>query len=228
MKCDVFHDPITMNIRTSEIFIILSLLWILISWSFNFIFNQNQELIFQTFGNQLDYIRIEQMIGPYKKIIWIGYLLIPVYIFSRIFLTGLIIFIGIFFTELKTEFSKLFRIALIADSVYLLSAFAKLVILIFFKEVHTLEDLQFQPFSVMQLLDKSGVDPLLVYPLSLMNFFELGYFLILAWLLVPLINEANAERPVKFGKSLQLVTASYGSGLLLWVLTVMFITLNMS
>ncbi|MCG6187377.1 hypothetical protein [Maribellus maritimus] len=80
----------------------------------------------------------------------------------------------------------------------------------------------------MELLNKNTVDPLFLYPLSLINIFELGYFLILAWLLVGVINETNGERPVKFGKSLQLVTTSYGSGLLLWVVLVMFITLNLN
>jgi hypothetical protein len=145
-----------------------------------------------------------------------------------VFFTSTILYIGIFFTELKAEFGKLFKIALLADFVYVLSAFAKLVILIFFKEVNTLDDLQFQPFSVMELLGKNSVDPLFVYPLSLINVFELGYFLVLGWLLVSVINEANEERSVNYGKSLKLVTASYGSGLLLWVVFVMFITLNLS
>jgi hypothetical protein len=61
-----------------------------------------------------------------------------------------------------------------------------------------------------------------------LNLFELAYFLALAILLVNVINQANEERTVNFGKSLQLVTASYGSGLLLWVVFVMFITLNLS
>ena len=80
----------------------------------------------------------------------------------------------------------------------------------------------------MELFNAKSIDPLFVYPLSLLNVFELGYFLVLAWLLVGVINEASEERPVKFGQSLKLVTALYGSGLLLWVLVVMFITLNLS
>lgn len=79
-----------------------------------------------------------------------------------------------------------------------------------------------------ELLNTSSINPLFIYPLNLLNIFELGYFLVLAWLLVGVINEANEQRQVKFGQSLKLVTASYGSGLLLWVLVVMFITLNLS
>jgi hypothetical protein len=115
----------------------------------------------------------------------------------------------------------------LADFVYVLAGLVKLVYLIFFKEVNTLDDLQFTPFSIMEMLNSKRVDSLFIYPLSLINIFEVAYFLVLAWLLVDVVNETNEERPVKFGQSLKLVTASYGSGLLLWVLVVMFITLNL-
>lgn len=122
----------------------------------------------------------------------------------------------------------LYRIALLADFVYILAGLGKLVILIFFKEVNTLQDLQFQPLSLMELFDIQNVDPIFVYSLSLINVFELAYFLVLAFLLVEVLNENDEERPAKFGQSLKLVTFSYGSGLLLWVLVVMFITLTLS
>jgi hypothetical protein len=163
-----------------------------------------------------------------KKWQWISYFVLPILILLRVFFTSTIIYIGIFFTELKIEFGKLFKLALLADFMYVLAGVVKLIFLIFFKEVNTLQDLQFQPLSIMELFDAKTIDLLFVYPLSLINVFELGYFLVLAWLLVGVINEANEEHPVNFGKSLQLVTTSYGSGLLLWVLVVMFITLNLS
>lgn len=207
-------------------FSLVTLHWFL-TLSLQYLF-VDDSLYYQTFGEQMSLARIDDILEYSKKHEWLGYAVIPIIIISRIFFTTTFLYIGIFFTELNVCFSKLFRSVLIADVVYLLSAFCKLGILIFFKELNTLNDLQFQPLSVMELLDKSSVDPLFLYPLSLLNFFELSYFIFLAWLLLPVINEANAEQPLKFGKSLQMVTTSYGSGLLLWVLIVMFITLNMS
>ena len=205
----------------------LVVLSIFLLFSINFLFIKN-DLYYQSFGEQITISRIDQMLDLSKKYQWLGYAVIPFVILMRVFYTSVFLYIGIFFTELKVEFSKLFKIALLSDFVYVLSAFAKLVILIFFKEVNTLEDLQFQPLSLMELLQTKSIDPLFVYPLSLINVFELGYFLVLAWLLISVINEASRERPINFGKSLKLVTASYGSGLLLWVVFVMFITLNLS
>lgn len=187
-----------------------------------------EDIYFQSFGTQLTLERIDKMVESAKTWEWVGYAILPVIVLLRIFYTSIFLFIGIFFTELTIEYGKLFKIALLADFVYVLAGLVKLVILIFFKEVNTLQDLQFQPLSVMELFNAKSIDPLFVYPLSLLNVFEFSYFLVLAWLLVGVINEASEERTLRFGQSLKLVTTSYGSGLLLWVLVVMFITLNLS
>lgn len=185
-------------------------------------------IYYQTFGEHLTLTRIDELMIHIKKYQWMGYAVIPLIILMRIFYTSVFLYIGVFFTEFKVEFSKLYKTALLADFVYVFSSFSRLIILIFFKEVNTLNDLQIQPLSVMELLHARGMDPLFSYPLSLLNIFELFYFLILAKLLVNVIQEANNERTIKFSQSLKLVTAYYGSGLLLWVLLVMFITLNLS
>jgi len=200
---------------------------IISAFSIQYLFIEDY-LYYQTFGEQITSDQIAKMLQISKKYYWLGYVFVPFIILIRVFFTSIFLYIGIFFTNLKIEFSKLFKVALFADFIFVLSGFAKLIILIFFKEVSTLEDLQFTPLSVMEFLDYSKVDPLFIYPLSLINVFELLYFLVLAWLLVGVIKEVNEERSVNFGKSLKLVTASYGSGLLLWVVFVMFISLNLT
>lgn len=213
--------------KSWALYLIIIMFGIISAFSIQYLFIEDH-LYYQTFGEQITFDQIDKMLQISKNYYWLGYVFVPFIILIRVFFTTIFLYIGIFFTNLKINFSKIFKIALLADFVFILSGLAKLVILIFFKEVSTLEDLQFTPLSIMELLDYDAVDPLFIYPLSLLNIFELLYFLVLAWLLIGIINEANEERPVNFGKSLQLVTASYGSGLLLWVLVVMFITLNIS
>ena len=208
-------------------FLLLILLSFLLTFAIEMLFVEDT-IYYQSFGTQLDVERIEKIVESANKYKWLSYAVLPVMVLIRVFYTSIFLFIGIFFTELKADFGKLFKIALLADFVYVLAGLVKLVILIFFREVNTLQDLQFQPLSVMELFNAKTIDPLFVYPLSLLNVFELGYFLMLAWLLVGVINEASEERTLRFGQSLRLVTASYGSGLLLWVLVVMFITLTLS
>lgn len=215
------------KLRGSVSFIIIVLLATLISFIIEYLF-MNDLLFYQSYGEQLAIERIEKMLVFSQKWQWLRYAIVPLIILLRVFYTTIFLYIGIFFTELKIQFGKLFKVALFADFVYVLSSLAKLVILIFFKEVSTLEDLQFTPFSVMEFLDSSSIDPFFIYPLSLLNIFELGYFLVLSWLLMEVVKGENQEESFHFGQSLKLVMAFYGSGLLLWVLLVMFITLNIS
>ena len=218
----------SLKIKNYKIYFTLLFFTVILVFAIQYIFLNNDNIFYQTYNEQLSLTRIDQMLELSKKWQWFGYAIIPVVILLRVFYTTIFLYIGVFFTELKIDFGKLFKVALLADFVFVLAALAKLVILIFFKEVSTLEDLQFQPLSVMELLNSSTVDILFVYPLSLLNVFDLGYFIVMGWLLVSVLNEANPEQPIKFGRSLQIAATSYGSGLLLWVLFVMFLTLNMS
>jgi hypothetical protein len=165
--------------------------------------------------------RIAKMFEMSQKWQWIGYVFTPIVILIRISFTAICLYIGCFLVNSKIRFKELFKVALIADFVFILAGIAKLVILIFFKNVSKLDDLQFQPLSLMELFHRNSVDKLFVYPFSLINVFELLYWLVLAWLLSGLL-----EKP--FGNSLKRVASSYGTGLLLWVLFVMFLTVNLT
>jgi len=199
----------------------------LLAFSFNYLF-VSDILYYQTYGEQLALSRIDKMLELSKKWEWLGYVFIPIILFIRVVFTSLCLYIGIFFVQIDLKFSKLFKIALLAEFVYVLSGITKLVVFIFFKELSTLNDLQFIPFSLLNIFDKNAIDPLFVHPLGMLNIFNLVYFLVLAWLLKDLINEEKEKPTQNFGGALKLVVTSYGSGLLLWVVLGMFLTLNLS
>lgn len=192
----------------------------LMAFSFNYLFISDG-IYYQSFGEKLATDRIAKMIEQSQKWQWLGYVFIPIVVLIRVGFTATCLYTGLFVAELKVRFRDLFKVALLADFVFGLALLLKLVLLIFFREVNTLTDLQFQPLSLMELFDKGSVDVLLVYPLSLISVFELLYWLALAWLLTEVI-----EKPLS--SSLKTVASSYGTGLLLWGLFVMFITVNLS
>ena len=165
--------------------------------------------------------RITKIIEQSHQWQWLVNVFIPIVVSIRVSFTTICLYTGLFVADLKVRFRDLFKVAILADFVFVLAGLVKLVILIFFKEVNTLDDLQFQPLSLMELFDKDSVDALLVYPLSLINVFELLYWLALAWLLTGVV-----EKPL--GSSLKTVASSYGTGLALWVLFVMFLTVNLT
>jgi hypothetical protein len=191
----------------------------LLVFSVNYLF-VSEDLYYLSFGEQIANERLEEMFESSERWQWLGYTLISIIILIRVSFTGICLYIGCFLTNVKASFNVLFKIALLADFTFVAASLAKLVILIFFKEVNTLNDLQFQPFSLMGLFDENSVDRLFLYPMSVLNAFELLYWLALAWLLAGIV-----EQPI--GKAFKMVASSYGTGLLLWVLFVMFITVNL-
>ena len=206
--------------NTWKYFLLLSGINVLLTITINYLFN-TEELYYQSFGEQMAANRIAKLIELSLKWQWIGYALIPMVVLIRIGFTSICLYTGYFLVNIKVRFRDLFKVALLADFIFILAGLTKLVILIFFKEVNTLEDLQFQPLSLLELFDRKTVDVIFIYPSSMISVFELLYWLVLTWLLTG-INE------LQFGSSLKTVASSYGSGLLLWVLFVMFLTVNLN
>jgi hypothetical protein len=193
---------------------------VLLAFEFNYLFISDS-IYYQSFGEKLATERIAKMIVQSQKWQWLGYVFIPVVVLIRVSFTATCLYTGYFVANMKVRFRDLFKVALLADFVFVLAGFTKLVILIFFKEVNTLDDLQLQPLSLMDLFNRKSIDALFIYPLSLISVFEFLYWLVLAWLLTGVI-----EKP--FGSSLKTVASSYGTGLLFWVLFVMFLTVNLT
>lgn len=181
----------------------------------------SEGLYYQSFGEQLAADRIAKMVELSQKRQWLGYVFVPIVLLLRICFTATCLYISCFIAEPRINFGKLFKVALLADFVFVLAGVTKLIIMIFFKNISTISDLQFQPFSLMELFDRKTVDVLFIYPFLLINVFELLYWLVLAWLLSGVIEK-------QFGSSLKTVASSYGTGILLWVLFVLFLTINLA
>lgn len=213
--------------KTYKLFLIIVFFYTLIQSSMQYLYF-GDHIFYSSFEEQVSHSQIERIIETSQKMRWVGYASFPVFVLFRVSFTAICLYTGLFFADLPARFSRIFKIALLADFVFVLSALAKLIILIFFREVSTLHDLQFQPFSVLEFFPGESFDAMLVYPLSLLNLFELGYFLVLAWLIRDLVNQESSVRPLSFGKAFRLTGISYGSGLLLWVLVVLFINLSLS
>jgi len=209
-----------LNFNSWKIYLLLIGFSVLLTFSINYLFF-SEGLFYQSFGEQLAIDRIAKMFEMSRKWQWIEYVFIPLVVLIRVAFTTVCLYVGCFLANSQIRFKELFKVSLLADFVFILAGIAKLAILIFFKDVGKLEDLQFQPLSFLELFHRNSVDKLFVYPFSLLSVFELLYWLVLAWLLSGLL-----EKP--FDSALKRVASSYGIGLLLWVLFVMFLTVNLT
>jgi len=209
--------------KTYTLFIILLGMFFLniISTSFLII---TDELIIIQLSEFFEISKINEILETKQKWTWLSYTFIPLLILIRSSLVALCLSIGQFLYNVENtfKFKQFFRIALIGEFVLVLVGFFKLGYFYFIKTDYTLEDVQqYYPLSYINILDVKNIEQWLLYPLQTINLFEVAYFFVLVYGLWKLLKN-------RYIKSFEMVMVNYGSGLIIWLGLVMFLTLNMS
>lgn len=182
----------------------------------------SDELYFNAFAEQMTFEQIEKTVSQSHQWSWLGYALLPVFNLLKFTLVASCLSLGYYFAVDRWAFKPFFRVAIQAELVLLLPSLLKLLWFLFVRTDYSLQDLQFfYPLSLLNLFDANAMSPYLLYPLQLANVFEVAYWFVLAYGVSQLIG---TPMPKAFG----VVAASYGSGLLVWVVFIMFLTVSLS
>ena len=183
----------------------------------------NTEILFlNSLTESLTYDQLQEVIEFKDKWKWVGYIVVPILLLIKISIIAAILDIGCFFFSKEIRYKKLFNIVVKAEFIFLLVIVFKTAWFYFFETDYNLEDLQyFYPLSALNIVGYDGLQPWFIYPFQVLNLFELAYWFILAYLIGKELNE-NTD------KGFSIVASSYGVILLIWVVGVMFFTLNMS
>jgi len=182
------------------------------------------KLVYNFYAEQLAKDQLQKLLSAQQKWAWVGYAIIPLMVLIRSSLVALCLNIGVFFYDIerKIAFKKYFRIALMGEFVLVLVGLVKFGYFYFIKTDFTLQDLQqYYPLSYINFLDRTNLQPWLIYPLQTLNLFELAYIFVLVFGVRKLLKNT-------FTKSLEMVAISYGTGLLIFMGLIMFLTLNMT
>lgn len=185
---------------------------------------KTSELFYNTYVDSFSSQQIKEIIRIKQKWFWTGYFVIPISILIRASLASICLNIGLFFYEknISVKFKKLLRITLFGEIVFALVSCIKFVYFYFFNIDFTIKDIEnFHPISYTNLLDINKIDPWLIYPLQTINLFEIAYFFVLVYGLHKLLKN-------KYMKSFEIVAVSYGTGLVIWLGLVSFLTLNLT
>ncbi|MDR3338866.1 MAG: hypothetical protein LBT25_02015 [Candidatus Symbiothrix sp.] len=188
--------------------------FIFFTFAFNYIL-YDDALFYKSFGEILGVDRINTIIEKQSFFLKISYFLIPIFLFLKIFFTSTCIATGVLISEQNLKFSQCFNIALKAEIVFLFELIIKINYFSILG-VNSLEEINIRPFSVLQLL--GNIEPWMSYPVSILNIYELTYWFFLALFFSNCIKKS-------FGYSLGFIAKTYGVGLLLWIVFVVYITL---
>lgn len=209
------------NINKAHYFILYTLLSIAII----FVSNQiliSEDLYYDFFSQQMSFERITEFIDISKRLEWIIYVIIPIYLLLKFFIVASCLSVGVLLFGYHIDFKKLFHIAMFADIIFIVPPIIKIFWFGIVFTDYSLADIQyFFPLSALNLINPNQVESWLLYPLQMLNIFELLYWLALALGLRNVLQEP-------FLKMVVLVLSSYGLSLLLWVIFITFITINLS
>ncbi|MCL1934701.1 MAG: hypothetical protein FWF53_12920 [Candidatus Azobacteroides sp.] len=175
-------------------------------------------LFYKSFGETLGVDRIAQIIDQQRFFEKIGYGIVPLVLLIRASYTTICLAVGIFITEQNLKFGQCFNIAIKADIIFLIELIVKINYFSIFG-VNSLQEVNIRLFSLMQWMGVNNVEQWLSYPMNILNIFELIY-----WILLALFLSGYTRK--SFGTSLGFVAETYGIGLLLWVVFIMYLVLN--
>jgi hypothetical protein len=198
-------------------FIILSSIAILMTFlSHRILLNDNFYYI--SLSDTIIQDRIPFLISQQRLVQKIGYFFIPIVIILRAFYVSCCLYTGCFVAQNKITFNQCMNISLKADIVFLFEIIIKIYYLLFLG-FSSLEEFNMRPFSLYQLLG-GNIESWATYPFFVFNVFELFYWTLLASFLSQYTNEG-------FWKSLLFIYKTYGLGLLIWIVLVLFINVSM-
>jgi hypothetical protein len=207
--------------KTNHLFILIVLSSIILSYCSKLLL-KTDVITIKTLAEQLTNKQINEMIAFQKKWQWLEYIITPLLLVVKISLVAVILDLGCFIFDKKIKYKQLLNIAVKAEFILLSVIVFKTIWFYVFQQEYTLEDLQyFYPLSALNIIGYEGLEPWYIYPLQVLNLFELVYWLIIAYLLGKALK-------ISTDKGLGIVASSYGIGLIIWVVGVMFLTLNIN
>jgi hypothetical protein len=180
-------------------------------------------LVYNSLAEKLTLGQIKNYIEFQNKWQWLTYILLPLLILIKTSLIASTLYLGtFFFSKIQVTFKQLWGFVITVEFVFLLVPVFKIIWFYYFQTHYNLEDIQyFFPLSALNIVGYKGLEPWFIYPFQTLNLFELAYWLILA-------HYIGKATQTNMDNGLKIVACSYGPALLLWVVTIMFFTLNFS
>lgn len=214
-------EKIPERISAWYLFLFITMFYLVLTYiSSNFILSE--EIYVRSFSEQLTRQSLTALLDFQERYVWLNYLLLPVILLIKIAFGTVCISIGTVLTNVEFKFKTVFKAALVAEGIFIVAQVLYLTNLSFHLDTLTLETASnYYPLTVLSYLGTENVVQWLHYPLQTLNLFEVVYMAAIAWLL-------SKQWKQDFMESLAIVVPAYGTGLILWVVFVTFLTLQIS
>ncbi len=181
----------------------------------------NEIFYYSILSDKFSIKSIEEIIQFKNKYEWVTYILLPFINVIKYSIVTIIIYIGIKFFEVKLNLTECFKIVLLAELIPLISSITKSLYFYIYPP-SDLEVIQnFNPLGLGSLLNNENIPKYLFYPIQQLNIFEVSYWFLLAYGIMFLGK-------INYKKALQIISLSYGFGLVIWCIFIVFLQLQFS
>lgn len=209
------------NLSKAKLFFGLVLINVFIVWLSKTLLI-NETVFYNTYSEQLTLDRSLQLFENLKRLSWINYILIPIMLTIKYVLVSIVLYTGIFFFNIhyKITFGSIFKVVVASDIIFIFASLIKFLWFYLFAGNYDLNDLGFfYPISLINLFRISEVSKIWIYPLQVVNIFQFIYIIALSYGLRNLgkVSESDSEK---------IVLSSYVPALVLWIVLVMFLSVD--
>ncbi len=180
------------------------------------------EVYYNTYGEQLAMERIDELIAFGEEWAWVNFALVPLFVVLQAFLITVCLNVGTLFFNYDIGFKALFKMVLKAMIVFVFASLLMTFIQWQVIEVSTFQDLQNANFmSALWFFDQETLPVWLSYPISLISVYEIAFWVLLAAGVSYLLKQS-------FSESINFVASTYGVGLTVWILLIIFLQISVS
>jgi len=204
-----------------QLFIIIVLANLILIWlSKNLLINE--VVFYNAYSEQLTYDRSLKLFEDLKNLSWISYVFTPVMLLIKFSIISFVIYIGLVFYNIQDKISLgvVFKIIIASEIVFVLAGIIKFIWFYLFAGNYDLNDLGFfYPLSLINFFSRGELNKIWVFPFQTVNLFHLFYIILISFGLnkVCLIAERDSDK---------IVLLSYVPALFLWVVLIMFLTIE--
>lgn len=140
------------------------------------------------------------------------FLAIPLIYTYKVTVIAFILWVGAFMFGYKITYKQMWRVALVAETVFLLPEFAKIMWFILMDHQPDIFEIRyFYPLSLINFFDAEMLSPQFHYPLKAANLFEILYWFVL-------IEAVHLTANKKWNYAMAIVFSTYVLGFIIWLI----------
>jgi len=140
------------------------------------------------------------------------FLAIPLIYTYKVTVIAFILWVGAFMFGYKITYKQMWRVALVAETVFLLPEFAKIMWFILMDHQPDIFEIRyFYPLSLINFFDAEIISPQFHYPLKAANLFEILYWFVL-------IEAVHLTANKKWNYAMAIVFSTYVLGFIIWLI----------